>query len=183
MVIIRQVKTSLSPPQREKEEQKPSNSLLDLNCVGILSFQPYFDHYSNETDQTGGLGNQRAGSCVSLYLRVNYCDSVLNPTLAPSRDVFPCDCAHTVEAWSAAYDNKNLPPPPTDSDLDQVRGHSRRPSRCRSRRSSDQTSVSTDERESLLSGGRPPLSYGSRERDIPQLVQCIELNIIELQKI
>ena len=28
---------------------------------------------------------------------------VLNPTLAPSRDVFPCDCAHTVEAWSAAY--------------------------------------------------------------------------------
>ena len=75
-----------------------------------------------------------------------------------------------MEAWSAAYDDKNLPPPPTDSDLDQVRGHSRRPSRRRSRRSSDQTSVSTDERESLLSGGRPPLSYGSRERDIPQLV-------------
>ena len=71
---------------------------------------------------------------------------------------------------SWAFDDENLPPPPTDSDLDQVRRHARRPRRRRSRRSPNQASVSTDERESLLSDGRPNLSYGSRERDIPHLV-------------
>ena len=59
---------------------------------------------------------------------------------------------------SWAFDDENLPPPSTDSDLDQVRRHLRRPQRRRGRRSSDQTSVSIDERESLLSEGRPPLS-------------------------
>ena len=59
---------------------------------------------------------------------------------------------------SWAFDDENLPPPSTDSDLDQVRRHLRRPHRRRGRRSSDQTSVSIDERESLLSEGRPRLS-------------------------
>ena len=59
---------------------------------------------------------------------------------------------------SWAFDDENLPPPSTDSDLDQVRRHSRRPCRRRGRRSSDQKSVSIDDRESLLSEGRPPLS-------------------------
>lgn len=71
---------------------------------------------------------------------------------------------------SWAFDDENLPPPPTEADLARVRKKARRPRRPRTRRYSNQPSVSTDERGSLLSDGRPSSSYGSRERDIPHLV-------------
>ena len=72
-----------------------------------------------------------------------------------------------------AFDDQNLPPPPNERDLELVRNRARRPRRRRhpdQRRYSSQPSVSGDEKDSLLTDGRPLSSYGSREREVPQLV-------------
>lgn len=73
-----------------------------------------------------------------------------------------------------AFDDQNLPPPPSDRDLEDVRNHRRRrPRRRRNqeyRRFSSQASVSSNESESLLKDGKPQSSYGSRDRPLPHLV-------------
>lgn len=74
-----------------------------------------------------------------------------------------------------AFDDQNLPPPPNERDLELVRNRARRPRRRRHpdhRRYSSQPSVSGDEKDSLLTDGRDGRlsNYGSREREVPQLV-------------
>lgn len=73
-----------------------------------------------------------------------------------------------------AFDDQNLPPPPNERDLEAIRNNrDRRPRRRRNqeyRRYSSQPSTSSDERENLLTDGRPQSSYGLNGRPLPQLV-------------
>lgn len=73
-----------------------------------------------------------------------------------------------------AFDDQNLPPPPDERDLEDIRNHRRkRPRRRRNleyRRFSSQASISSNESENLLTDGRPQSSYGSRDRSVPHLV-------------
>lgn len=73
-----------------------------------------------------------------------------------------------------AFDDQNLPPPPDERDLEDIRNHRRRRPRRRSRqqyhRLLSQPSVSSEERENLLTDGRPQSSYGSQTRPLSKLV-------------
>jgi len=65
-----------------------------------------------------------------------------------------------------AFDDQNLPPPPDEGALEDVRNHRRRRNRRRSkqelRRVLSQPSEPSEERQNLLPDGRPQSSYGSR---------------------
>ena len=66
-------------------------------------------------------------------------------------------------AW--AFDDQNLPPPPDDRALQDVRNHRHRRPRRKSkelRRQVSQPSGSGEERENLLTDKRPQSTYGSR---------------------
>ena len=73
-----------------------------------------------------------------------------------------------------AFDDQNLPPPPSERELNEVRNQRRRrPRRRRNqeyRRLLSQPAMPSHESENLLRDGRPQSSYGSRDRSLPQLV-------------
>lgn len=73
-----------------------------------------------------------------------------------------------------AFDDQNLPPPPDERDLEDIRNQRRRrPRRRRNqeyRRFPSQASISSLESENLLTDGKPQSSYGSRDRTVPHLV-------------
>lgn len=65
-----------------------------------------------------------------------------------------------------AFDDQNLPPPPDEGALEAVRNFRRRRNRRKSkqelRRVLSQPSEPSEERQNLLTDGRPQSSYGSR---------------------
>ena len=71
-----------------------------------------------------------------------------------------------------AFDNQHLPPPPTDSELEDIRRHRGKKSRRRPLRRYASTTVipSAEDTDRLLPDGRPSTDYGSRNRALPHLV-------------